>query len=93
MQHRHHDSALAQHSGMGLAINSSICSSSAFVVAVSTTSISIRVPSFDSAHNALGTSVNQAGRFSFFKSVANRGSTRKFFSRGSTFVPISPSSR
>jgi hypothetical protein len=45
----------------------------------------------DWANRAFGTSDNQVGRFSFFKSAANRGSLCKLFSRGSTFVKIKPS--
>ena len=35
----------------------------------------------------------QAGRFSFFKNAANRGSPCKLLNRGSTFVSIRPLSR
>jgi hypothetical protein len=40
----------------------------------------------NSANNALGTSVNQVGRFSFFKNTTNRGSLCKLFSSRSTLV-------
>lgn len=47
-------------------------------------------PSIDIFY-ALRASVDQVGRLSFFKSAGNRGSLRKLFSRGSTFVSIKPS--
>src|ERR1700688_4419111 len=37
--------------------------------------------------------IYQVGRLSFFKNAASRGSLRKLFSRGSTFVSIKLSSR
>jgi hypothetical protein len=46
----------------------------------------IRVPSFDSANNALGTSLNQVGKWGFFKNALSRGSLCEFFSAGNKLI-------